>query len=60
MSFIYCLDEQTATKLISKNYKLLKQELMQSKTAWVFEYKPEIQFDINDTKKYFISNTMRF
>ncbi len=60
MSFIYCFDEQTKNKLLLKKYKLIKQEPMQNQTAWVFEYKPEIQFDIKDKSKYLISNIMRF
>jgi len=60
LSFIYCFDEQTKNKLLLKKYKLIKQEPMQNQTAWVFEYKPEIQFDIKDKSKYLISNIMRF
>lgn len=60
MSFIYCIDEQIKNKLIAKGYKLIKQESMQNQVAWIFEYKSEIQFDISDNTKYFVSNTMRF
>jgi hypothetical protein len=60
MQLIYCLDEQTKDKLLLKNYKLIKQEPMQNQIAWVFAYQPEIQFDVIDKTKYFISNTMRF
>lgn len=59
-SFIYCIDEKTKDKLISKGYKFLKQESMQNQIVWVFEFKPEIQFDLNDKTKYFTSNAMRF
>lgn len=60
MSFIYCLNEQTKNNLQSKGYKLLKQESMQNNTVWIFEYKPNIQFDITDKKSYFISNKLNF
>lgn len=60
MPFIYCLDKTLKNELITKGYKLLKQELMQNQTAWVFEFKPEITFDANNKDKYFISKTMRF
>jgi len=60
MSFIYCIDEDLKNNLISKGYKFIKQESIQNQTAWIFEYKSQIQFDINDNKKYFISNTIRF
>lgn len=60
VSFIYCIDEQTKDILLSKGYKLLKQESMQNQIAWVFQYKPQIQFDVDDKTKYFTSNTMRF
>jgi hypothetical protein len=58
--FIYCIDEQIKNQLISKGYKLLKQEFMNNQNLWIFVYKPEIQFDLIDNKKYFISNSMRF
>lgn len=60
MQLIYCLDKLTKDKLLTKGYNLIKEESMQNQTAWIFVYKPEIQFDINDNTKYFISNTMRF
>lgn len=60
MSFIYCVDEATKNSLISKGYKLIKSESMQNQTAWVFEYKPEIKFDVLEKDKYFISDLMRF
>lgn len=60
MSFIYCTDEKTKNKLIKKGYKLIKEESMQNQIVWIFEYKPEIQFDISDKTKYFTSNAMRF
>jgi len=54
------MDEKTKNELISKGYKFIKQESIQNKSAWIFEYKPELQFDVNDKTKYFTSNTMRF
>ncbi len=60
MSFIYCLDEETKNNLLSKGYKFIKSESMQNQTAYVFEYKPEVKFDILQKDKYFISNLMSF
>ena len=60
MSFIYCIDELTKNNLISKGYKLLKQEYMKNKITWIFIYKPSIQFDISDNTKYFISDKLLF
>lgn len=60
MNLIYCFDKLTKDKLISKGYNLIKEEPMQNQIAWVFAYQPEIQFDVIDKTKYFISNTMRF
>ena len=60
MPFIYCVDETTKNELIQKGYKLIKQESMQNKATWIFEYKPEIQFDVIDKTKYFTLNTLYF
>lgn len=61
MPFIYCLDEQTKTTLLSKGYKLLKQELMRNKQSIsVFEFKQNIQFDILDKDSYFLSDKLNF
>lgn len=60
MSFIYCVDEQTKNNLTSKGYRLLKQESIQNQNVWIFEYKPEIQFDIADKNQYYISDVFRF
>lgn len=60
MPFIYCVDEQIKNQLVSKGYKLLKQEPMKNKITWIFEYKPEIQFDVIDKTKYFTSNKLCF
>lgn len=60
MSFIYCLDEELKNKLANKGYKFIKKELIQNQTVWIFQHKPEIQFDIADNTKYFTTNTLRF
>jgi len=59
--FIYCLDEQTKITLLSKGYKFLKQEFMKDKQSIsVFEFKPNVQFDIVDKNAYFISDKLNF
>jgi hypothetical protein len=60
MSFIYCTDESLKNELLSKDYKLIKQEPMQNKTVWVFAYTPKIQYESIDKTKYFISDLIRF
>lgn len=60
MNFIYVINSNLKDKLIQKGYRLIKQESMQDQTAWVFEYRPEIQFDVSDKTKYFTLNTLRF
>lgn len=59
-SFVYCIDENLKNKFISKGYKLIKQESIQNQITWIFQYIPEMQFDLKDKTKYFISNVMRF
>lgn len=60
MSFIYCVDEELKNKLFAKGFNFIKQESIQNQTVWIFEYKNQIEFDTNDSKKYFISNVLRF
>lgn len=60
MPFIYCIDEQTKNQLIQKGYKFIKQESMKNQIAWIFEYRPEIQFDVIDKTKYFTLNILHF
>jgi hypothetical protein len=59
-SFIYCVDENLKNSFISKGYNLIKQESIQNQKAWIFEYKPEMQFDLTDKSKFFTLNTIRF
>lgn len=59
-TFVYCIDSNAKDVLISKGYELIKEESMQDKTAWVFKFNQNIQFDITDKTKYFLSNQLNF
>jgi hypothetical protein len=59
-SFIYCTDETTKNELISKGYKFITTQQLNNQLTWVFENKTNLQFDIKNTKKCFINNTLMF
>lgn len=58
--FVYCIDEHLKNELVLKGYKLIKEESIQNKTTWVFQFNKEMQFDLIDKSKYFTLNTLHF
>lgn len=59
-SFIYCNEEELKNELISKGYKLITTQKINNQLTWVFEYQPELQFEIKNNSKCFINNTLMF
>jgi hypothetical protein len=59
-SFIYCIDSQLKDEFLSKGYKLITTQQLNNQLTWVFEFKPELQFEIKNTNKCFTNNTLMF
>lgn len=58
--FVYCIDEKMKDELLAQGYQLVKTEVINSQTTWIFKNKNDGLFDVVDKAKVFTSNAMRF
>lgn len=59
-NFIFTQDDQLAKKLEKKNFKLLKTQVNDKSSIYIFENKPDFKFSKKEKEKFIYSDKLFF